>query len=174
MKKQKLEAIFVLAGYEITGLKMLPNGYHPDHTDSPWWEVETDHGCFVIGWRKRVISIDWSAIGPQPPITSDDTTKSPTAIHAWCYGDAVKYLEDLRYHHLNRIKELPKPIPDDLLEEAKALFAKTPDDEIKMILREREDKPFRPIWEELFETHRAIFLHRVLFDRRDSARQQAV
>jgi hypothetical protein len=173
MTRQELEAIFLLAGYDIIGLKMLPNGYHPSYSDTPWWEVETRHGKFVIGWRKRVISIDWSAIGPQPKFTNDNVTQDSTSIHAYGYGSAVNYLTELRWQNLDRIAKLPSPLPDGLLEEAKALFESADDMDVRLIVRVpfTQESFFRPLWEEMFETNRAVFYHRALGRREDAARK---
>lgn len=84
-------------------LKRLPNGYcgdgpHNECTickDRPWWEIDfVNVGPIVIGWRKRVIVIDWSKTGSSlvGGITSDDTTRDDTMIHAWGYGKAIEYL----------------------------------------------------------------------------------
>lgn len=155
-----MEAIFLLAGYEITGLKMIPNGYD-GRPSSPWWKVSTTHGDFVIGWRKRVIEIDWSAIGPQPPITSDEVTKSDTLIHAWSYGRAVGYLGALRSEHLDRLLSLPNPLPDDIRDAAIRLFEAN-DESGRRITVRRDVDHMKLTWPDLMATEQAIYLHRAL------------
>ena len=38
---------------------LLPNGYWPDCDYIPWFLFHTSDGDILIGWRKRVISIEW-------------------------------------------------------------------------------------------------------------------
>jgi hypothetical protein len=62
--------------------------YHPD----PWWLVRTPAGLVQIGWRKRVINIDWSDTDVRTVVTSDDVTKTETYVHAWSEAKALEYL----------------------------------------------------------------------------------
>jgi hypothetical protein len=113
MKEEQVRAIFLLAGVEVRSLYEIKNKYWPPtYVDliaaHPWWLVSTDKGLIEIGWRKRVISIDWKDTGVTLPlvspnsaqlerseITSDATTTWPTGVHAWTYGKAVDYLKVL-------------------------------------------------------------------------------
>ena len=61
MKKNEVESIFTLAGIDVIRMYELPNGY-TGLIDHPWWLVKTSAGLIKIGWRKRVISIDWSCL----------------------------------------------------------------------------------------------------------------
>jgi hypothetical protein len=63
---------------------------------NPWWLVKTPAGMIEIGWRKRVISIDWTDTNVRTTITSDDVTKSTTMVHAWSIEKALEYLKALR------------------------------------------------------------------------------
>jgi len=63
---------------------------------SPWWLVKTKHGLIEIGWRKRVISIDWSDTPIRKHVTKDDVTKDLTSVHAWSLEKAVEYLKAFR------------------------------------------------------------------------------
>lgn len=102
MKEHIVLALFEMAGIEQTGIWELPNGYWPDHEDyakdrraSPWWLVRTVHGNIKIGWRKRVIFIDWSDTDIRAVITVDDVTKTDDMVHAWSYVKALEYLTNL-------------------------------------------------------------------------------
>ena len=102
MSEEKVKALFLLAGISIIHIDKLPNQYWPDTDEydvlkakSPWWKVWTDHGPFVVGWRKRVISIDWSGTGLVKIVTPDDVTKNGFMVHAYSYGKAVEYLQSL-------------------------------------------------------------------------------
>ena len=77
----------------------LPNGYGPMHPywqHFPWYQVTTEKGRIKIGWRKRVISIEWEeatnyeyAIALFP---TEDVTKDKRTIHAWSYEKAKEYV----------------------------------------------------------------------------------
>lgn len=77
----------------------IPNQYDngPWGKHRPWFKVTTVYGIFIIGWRKRVISIDWSGV-PNSKTAEDlfpneDVTKTAHSIHAWGYDKAAEYLQ---------------------------------------------------------------------------------
>ena len=103
MERKQLDALLLLAGIEPVAVHEVTNKYWPDNEhyaqirrDTPWWLVLTKAGPLVIGWRKRVISIDWRDTPVRVLVTADDTTKGEDHVHAWSYGDAVKYLAHLK------------------------------------------------------------------------------
>lgn len=57
--------------------------------------MKTPKGLIQIGWRKRVISIDWSDTGIRRVVTEDDVTKDDTMVHAYSYAKALAYLTAL-------------------------------------------------------------------------------
>lgn len=94
----------------------IPNGYCNDWccTHLPWFIVTTRFGRIKIGWRKRVIAIDWSEL----PVTKiplpkgewdkdkhfmaaetlfplEDVTKNHFDIHAWSLEKAAEYLRKI-------------------------------------------------------------------------------
>ncbi|HAR43489.1 MAG TPA: hypothetical protein DCS07_12795 [Bdellovibrionales bacterium] len=79
----------------------LPNGYCSDWCcrHLPWFVVTTEVGRFKIGWRKRVINIDWSeTVGTKTAeelFPSEDVTKWEQSIHAWSLDDAKRYIEKI-------------------------------------------------------------------------------
>lgn len=117
--EEQVRALFTLADIKILTLWKLPNGYWPevapddwnDHSqvntflryqrlrvDSPWWLVKTNFGLIKIGWRKRVLNIDWSDTEIRVIVTEDDVTKDKTLVHAWTQLKAVEYLTELKKH----------------------------------------------------------------------------
>jgi hypothetical protein len=76
----------------------IPNRYcnQPCCSRRPWFVVTTPRGRITIGWRKRVLSIDWSdsainfAASELFPL--EDVTKDGRLIHAWGYEQAAKYI----------------------------------------------------------------------------------
>ncbi len=110
MTEEILRALFLLANIEIKKVYRIKNEYYPPADDqSPWWLVPTKWGLIKIGWRKRVINIDWEDTGlvidknankdyefHKVPITRDDVTQWEHGIHAWGYAKAVEYLVELK------------------------------------------------------------------------------
>jgi hypothetical protein len=103
MNEAQMRALFLLAGIEISSVFELPNGYWPDtpnyaelRRESPWWLVRTAAGLVKIGWRKRVINIEWDDTCVRQIVTPDDVTKEDTMVHAYSYGKAVEYLTTFR------------------------------------------------------------------------------
>ncbi len=113
MNEERMKALFLLSGFEIEQSYKLANEYWPDcedyadiRRDSPWWLVKTEYGMIKIGWRKRVIDIDWSdteyRAGESKFWDGRDidgivknevmVTKGRMHIHAWGYAKAVEYL----------------------------------------------------------------------------------
>ena len=102
MKQEHARSLFEMAGLKLSGLYELPNRYWPNtaeyaeiRRESPWWLALTVHGPMVIGWRKRVIMIDWSDTPLRYIVTKDDVTKSETMVHAYFYASALAYLTNL-------------------------------------------------------------------------------
>lgn len=104
MTKEQVTGFFILSDIHVHRFWELPNNYWPSpkvdsksdarevnafisyqmlRLESPWWLAKTDHGLIEIGWRKRVIHIDWSDTGLESrDLSTDDVTKSNFSIHA--------------------------------------------------------------------------------------------
>lgn len=101
MKATFAIALFEMADFEIKSMHEIPNGYWPHayiemREKNPWWLFETEFGIIKIGWRKRVISIDWESTKIKiPDLTEDDVTKNDYLVHAWSYSKALEYLTNL-------------------------------------------------------------------------------
>jgi hypothetical protein len=97
----KMQGLFHLAGFEFIHAEVIDNQYseHPVYYADPWQVVTTTKGLFTIGWRKRVISIDWSKAYTKKTadelFPDEDVTKYDQLIHAWGYDKAVEYLTKL-------------------------------------------------------------------------------
>lgn len=103
MQVVDVAALFNLAGYEPTEFQKIENEYWPDHPNYdemrkkyPWYLVSTEEGQIRIGWRKRVILIDWSKTNRRGSVTDDDVTKSDHMVHAWNLPKALEYLTAIR------------------------------------------------------------------------------
>jgi hypothetical protein len=102
-------AIFLLAGIEVMAIFKTENNYWPtsyveERQASPWWLVKTSAGLVHIGWRKRVISINWEDTKVREVITEDEVTKEEHMVHAYNYAKAVEYMTRWR-----RIAETEEP-----------------------------------------------------------------
>lgn len=79
----------------------IPNGYcsRACCINYPWFVVTTKIGHVKIGWRKRVIEIDWSKTVVKPSaeqlFPNENVTKMGHSIHAWGYEKAKEYLDIL-------------------------------------------------------------------------------
>ena len=80
------------AGFGILSARQVENEYGSGEWRGPWWEFKTEHGKIRLGWRKRVIDMDFSDVAPML-VVSADTTKSPGFAHAWTLEDVTKFLQ---------------------------------------------------------------------------------
>jgi len=95
--KDKSE-LLSLFGDRIIFVEEIPNGHCSDYCcrHLPWFIVTTSKGRIKIGWRKRVIQIDWSDSlikeESEMMFPNEDVTKFDKVIHAWGYDKAKEYL----------------------------------------------------------------------------------
>ena len=107
---ERFTSLFKLAGIKYSRTWLLENQYWPkceDYIDeiitSPWYLFDTEFGLIKIGWRKRVISIDWEGTklaennrisGKSFPIPEEDKwiTHGEYYVHAYTYEKALQYL----------------------------------------------------------------------------------
>lgn len=78
-------------------LKPIPNRYCDCDKCAPWYKVNTPDGDIIIGWRKRVINIQWldNYRFFTETFDSENVTKEfddCRLIHAWSCEKAVEYL----------------------------------------------------------------------------------
>ena len=106
----KFEECFKNAGFDSGGnyfvMQHIPNEYCHDiiHCTmcADWFNVNTRWGNIKIGWRKRVINIDWSGLKNPSKINGyelfkdEDTTKSNDSVHAWGWEKCTDYLTAIR------------------------------------------------------------------------------
>jgi hypothetical protein len=98
--KAKFKEIFEKAGFKKITLWATPNKYCSCDHCAPWFKVYTKFGIINIGWRKRVINIDWKGLDVNPSLreeilslfTEEDVTKGDNNIHAWGWEKAEEYL----------------------------------------------------------------------------------
>jgi len=89
--------IFKEAGIEIVKIANIRNQYCDCIECSPWLTVTTKKGDITLGWRKRVINIDFGAMNDTVDIPTvfakEDVTTSSNSIHAWGKDKCVEYLK---------------------------------------------------------------------------------
>jgi len=96
--RAEFTALFMRVEIPILELRVIPNEYYPHPQALPWVKVETYRGEIKLGWRKRVINIDWSnsQLKASPSLFgTESVTKWEGGIHAWSMEDAAKYLSRL-------------------------------------------------------------------------------
>ena len=95
--------LFEIAGFKSLVLRNIPNQYCLDENCtvcSDWFYVKTEVGTILIGWRKRVINIDWSETGKDLDkfFWYDNTTQWEHGIHAWGYHKVLEYITKLHQY----------------------------------------------------------------------------
>lgn len=75
----------------------IPNGYCKQWCCAhlPWFRVTTKKGIIELGWRKRVIQIEWHkdvAGNAKELFPAEEVTKGENYIHAWSLEDAQRYI----------------------------------------------------------------------------------
>lgn len=84
----------------------IPNEYSPQYYKAldPWFVVTTPKGRIKIGWRKRVMEIDWTdTVSPFPfgkqkaqeLFPDENVTKGEYYIHAYGYEKAKEYIKKI-------------------------------------------------------------------------------
>lgn len=101
---EKFKECFEKAGYTDFEMFPIPNEYCHDIENcticANWFLVNTKWGNIKIGWRKRVINIDWSDFKKKPNghklFDDEKVTVDDSSVHAWGWEKCVEYLEKLR------------------------------------------------------------------------------
>lgn len=81
--------ILANAQIPVNDMFAIPNRYWSSEDAPPWFRVITPKGAIVLGWRKRVICLDWSRsaieVGGVDVVKDERITHGPRMCH--CYGD---------------------------------------------------------------------------------------
>ncbi len=96
--KKDLSALFTPSSIYV---ETVPNGYStiPFYAARPWYVVTTHRGHIKVGWRKRVLNIDWSKSNVKATahemFPSEEVTKGEKYIHAWSMAKAQEYVNKI-------------------------------------------------------------------------------
>lgn len=99
---------FHKAGVSIIAMTEIPNEYGSGSYNGPWYQMLTSRGNFKVGWRKRVIELDYSKIDdysvalsiPRRPLgfkfislfESENVTVTENVVHCYGYDKLTEYL----------------------------------------------------------------------------------
>lgn len=95
--KEKAEIISLFGNREIF-IEEIPNGYCSRYCCKhlPWFIITTNKGRIKIGWRKRVIHIEWTDTiikeNAEKMFPNEDVTRFDKVIHAWGPEKAKEYI----------------------------------------------------------------------------------
>jgi hypothetical protein len=96
--RQEFVSLFTNSIY----VEEIPNEYHKSPLS--WFKITTKIGHIKIGWRKRVIYIDWTntevlksgeELFPDEDVTRSSKYDNTKYIHAWSYEKAKEYINKL-------------------------------------------------------------------------------
>lgn len=97
----ELAELFKSAGFDTIHVETIDSKYCSESCcyKYPWIIVTTQKGRIKLGWRKRVMNLDWSesditAMG-EILFKEENTTKGEKYIHCWSKEKAVEYLTKL-------------------------------------------------------------------------------
>lgn len=81
------ESIFHIARFTSLEFKEIPNEYWPKNekwdevrAGSPWWNVTTEYGPVVIGWKNTEIHIGWSQTKVRAILTPGEVDPTSAAV----------------------------------------------------------------------------------------------
>ncbi len=97
----ELTELFKSAGFEAIHVETIDSEYCSESCcyKFPWVVVTTTKGRIKLGWRKRVMNLDWSEsdikyIGTEL-FKDEKTTTGERYIHCWSEDKAIEYLKKL-------------------------------------------------------------------------------
>ncbi len=97
----ELTGLFELAGFDVIYVETVDSEYCKESCcyKFPWVIVTTKKGRIKLGWRKRVMNLDWSDsdldIDGEELFKGEKTTTGTNYIHCWGEEKAVEYLKKL-------------------------------------------------------------------------------
>lgn len=104
-------ATIAAAGFQVQP-RCLPNRYCPCDHCPPWFQFDYGAAQITLGWRKRVVHIEWHGVDIDGEVIFKDeaVTKDRFYVHAWGMKDVEKYLVRLR-DNLRKPRPGERPAP---------------------------------------------------------------
>ncbi len=99
-----IKDLFVGQSAVIGFFEEIPNRYgRPDdafYVNEPWYKIHTLFGVLIVGWRKRVMNIDWSGMLTVPNgkvlfPNEGQTTVGKDYIHVWTPEKGREYINKI-------------------------------------------------------------------------------
>lgn len=101
--KAEFQKAFDDAGFDVIFMEAIPNEYCGEGSAEalcdPWYIVTTRIGHIKVGWRRRVIVLDWQRTtinNTEELFPDENVTQVPSAIHAYGYEKLTSYLKKLK------------------------------------------------------------------------------
>lgn len=105
--KEKVNTIFFIAGIEVLGIVRTENTYGSESYRGDWLIVDTNLGHFKLGWRKRVIEVNYNMIDDKYTAITEHTV-APGMEHVYSYEDLIQALINFKLY-LNNVHQLTNP-----------------------------------------------------------------
>jgi len=102
----ELQSLFNGRKDKVGFFEEIPNRYGPEgdawYINQPWYKVHTLFGAMIVGWRKRVINIDWSGMPTVPAgkvlfpeVIEEGITVGKDFVHAWSLTKGQEYVNKI-------------------------------------------------------------------------------
>jgi hypothetical protein len=107
-EQQKFDECLAKAGFTCRLFTPVANEYWGYPDTALWFKVQTEFIQLKIGWRKRVVNVNYpEGIGC---VTDDSVTKGPCGFHAWSYDKLTEYLTEVyKRCRENNIRDIHMP-----------------------------------------------------------------
>lgn len=105
----ELTDLFISAGFEPVYVEVIDNQYCSNACcyKFPWIVVTTEKGRITLGWRKRVMNLDWTdsiiEADGRELFKGEHTTIEERYIHCWGKEKAIEYLKKLADTHRSNL-----------------------------------------------------------------------
>ncbi len=90
---KELVTVFDNAGYKFLGFTRIPNEYGSQSYRGGWRLITTDHGYFIVGWRKKVVICIPAGTKETGPKTYNEVTDAQ--VHSDNYAALTEHLKSL-------------------------------------------------------------------------------
>jgi hypothetical protein len=102
-EEMKFTECFTKGYLNVEAIERIPNEYCGCDSCGPWFKFKTPLGVFKLGWRKRVINLDWSATGKdyEHLFKTENVTVDKNSVHCWGYEKLTDYLRKIYFQSIS-------------------------------------------------------------------------